>query len=61
VRERREAAAAEAALRDLTAAAATDANLIEPLVRCARALCTEGEIVRALGEVFGDYRETPRF
>jgi len=61
VRERRDAAAADAALRDLTAAAATDANLIEPLVRCARALCTEGEIVRALGEVFGDYRETPRF
>ena len=31
------------------------------LVDCARALCTEGEIVRALIGVFGDYRETPWF
>ena len=42
-------------------AAGTDANLIEPLVDCARNLCTEGEIVAALIGVFGDYRETPRF
>jgi len=61
VRGSRDGTAAEAALRALTAAARTDTNLIDPLVRCARSLCTEGEIVRALGEVFGDYRETPRF
>ena len=41
--------------------AATDANLVEPLVDCARALCTEGEIVDALRTVFGSYTETPRF
>ena len=34
---------------------------IEPLVDCARALCTEGEIVEALRAVFGSYTETPRF
>jgi hypothetical protein len=30
-------------------------------VDCARALCTEGEIVDALRSVFGSYTETPRF
>ena len=48
VRERRDSAAARAALDRLTELAATDANLVEPLVDCARALCTEGEIVEAL-------------
>jgi methylmalonyl-CoA mutase, N-terminal domain len=31
------------------------------LVECARAYATEGEIVDALREVFGDYTEAPRF
>jgi hypothetical protein len=31
------------------------------LIDCARAMCTEGEIVQALGSVFGDYVERPRF
>ena len=35
--------------------------LVEPLVDCARALCTEGEIIDALRAVFGSYTETPRF
>ncbi|MGZ8625458.1 MAG: acyl-CoA mutase large subunit family protein [Actinomycetota bacterium] len=61
VRERRDAGAAEGALRRLVELAGTDANLLEPLVDCARALCTEGEIVDALRGVFGDYTETPRF
>ena len=51
----------EVALARLTDAARGDANLIDPLVACARSLCTEGEIVRALTDVFGDYREIPRF
>ena len=42
-------------------AAEGDTNMIEPLVACARAGCTEGEIVMALEKVFGDYRETPVF
>jgi len=61
VRERRDAPAAQAALDRLEGLAATDANLVEPLVDCARALCTEGEIVDALRRVFGSYTETPRF
>jgi isobutyryl-CoA mutase large subunit len=61
VRERRDASAARGALDRLEGLAATDANLIEPLVDCARALCTEGEIVDALRRVFGSYTETPRF
>ena len=61
VRERRDASAARAALDRLEGLAATDANLVEPLVDCARALCTEGEIVETLRRVFGSYTETPRF
>jgi methylmalonyl-CoA mutase N-terminal domain/subunit len=61
VRESRDAAAAAGALDALREAAAGDTNLIEPLVDCARALCTEGEIVQTLGESFGDYIEQPRF
>src|SRR6188474_3453377 len=55
VRERRDSAAARTALDRLTELAATDANLVEPLVDCARAMCTEGEIVEALRTVFGSY------
>jgi isobutyryl-CoA mutase large subunit len=61
LREERDAGDAIAALARLRAAARTDANLIPPLVDCARSLCTEGEIVQALIDVFGDYREVPRF
>jgi len=61
VRERRDPSAAAAALERLVELASTDANLVEPLVDCARALCTEGEIVDALRRVFGEYVETPRF
>jgi methylmalonyl-CoA mutase N-terminal domain/subunit len=61
VRARRDEAAAADALRRLAELAATDANLVEPLVDCARAWCTEGEIVDTLRTIFGDYTETPRF
>ncbi len=61
VRERRDGGAAAAALGRLAAAAPTDENLMPLLVDCARALCTEGEIVGALRKVFGEYTETPRF
>jgi methylmalonyl-CoA mutase N-terminal domain/subunit len=64
IKERRAArdeAVADAALAALVEAAEGDTNLIEPLVACARAGSTEGEIVQALEKVFGDYRETPVF
>jgi methylmalonyl-CoA mutase N-terminal domain/subunit len=61
VRAARDGTAAEAALGRLREAAGGDANLMEPLIECARAMCTEGEIVVALGAVFGEYVERPRF
>jgi methylmalonyl-CoA mutase N-terminal domain/subunit len=61
IRDGRDALAAERALSRLIELATTDANLVEPLVDCARALCTQGEIVEALRGVFGSYTETPRF
>ncbi len=61
VRVRRDGEATETALADLRAAAAGDRNLMDPLLDCARAHATEGEIVQSLQEVFGTYTETPVF
>jgi methylmalonyl-CoA mutase N-terminal domain/subunit len=58
----RDGAAVEAALAALREDAAhEDRNLMEPLLACARAHTTEGEIVQSLQQVFGDYTETPVF
>ena len=51
----------ERALGVLREAAATEANLMEPILDCARAGATEGEIVESLQHVFGTYSETPVF
>jgi methylmalonyl-CoA mutase N-terminal domain/subunit len=62
VRARRDAAAVERSLVVLRAQAATRrANLMPALLDCARAQASEGEIVRALQDVFGTYTETPVF
>jgi methylmalonyl-CoA mutase, N-terminal domain len=61
VRAQRASEAVEAALDALRTAAAGDANLMEPLLECARAHCTEGEIVESLQRVFGTYTESPVF
>jgi methylmalonyl-CoA mutase N-terminal domain/subunit len=62
MRSTRDEEAAGRALTALASAAATeDENLMPPLIDCARAYCTEGEIVDALRRSFGDYTETPRF
>jgi methylmalonyl-CoA mutase N-terminal domain/subunit len=61
VRARRDAGAVVASLAALRAAAATDANLMPPLIECARAHAAEGEIVQALQQVWGDYTEVPVF
>jgi methylmalonyl-CoA mutase N-terminal domain/subunit len=61
VRARREPEAAERALTELREAAAGDRNLMEPLLDCARAHVTEGEVVQSLQRVFGTYTETPVF
>jgi methylmalonyl-CoA mutase N-terminal domain/subunit len=61
VRASRDGAAVEGALSELREAAAGDRNLIEPLLDCARAHASEGEIVQSLQQVFGTYTETPVF
>jgi methylmalonyl-CoA mutase N-terminal domain/subunit len=62
VRARRDGALVERTLTVLRERAARpDANLMPALLECARAHTTEGEIVRALQDVFGTYRETPVF
>jgi methylmalonyl-CoA mutase N-terminal domain/subunit len=57
----RDASAVEAALASLRQAAATDANLMPPIVDAARARVSEGEMVAALQDVFGTYTEQPQF
>jgi len=60
VRAARDTTAVERVLADLRkSAAASDRNLMPDLLECARASATEGEIIAALQEVFGSYRETP--
>jgi methylmalonyl-CoA mutase, N-terminal domain len=61
IRAGRDAAEAERALNQLREAAASERNLMEPLLDAARAHCTEGEIVESLQRVFGTYTETPVF
>jgi methylmalonyl-CoA mutase N-terminal domain/subunit len=61
-RAKRDGAAVEAALAALRGDAAhDDRNLMEPLLTCARAHASEGEIIESLQQVFGDYTETPVF
>jgi methylmalonyl-CoA mutase, N-terminal domain len=62
VRGRRDAAAVESALGELSRAAAREhENLMPALLDCARAHASEGEIVKALQAVFGTYTEAPVF
>jgi methylmalonyl-CoA mutase N-terminal domain/subunit len=62
VRARRDSAAVEASITALKQAAASErTNLMPHLLDVARARASEGEIVQALQEVWGDYREAPVF
>ncbi len=62
VRARRDGAAVAATLEALKRSAARDReNLMEGLLAAARAHASEGEIVGALQEVWGSYREPPLF
>jgi methylmalonyl-CoA mutase N-terminal domain/subunit len=58
---RRDSAEVERTLAELRAAAATDANLMPPILECAKARVSEGEMVEALQAVFGSYTELPVF
>ena len=61
VRASRDTAQVEHTLTTLREAAATDHNLMEPLLEATRAHATEGEIIESLQQVFGTYTETPVF
>jgi methylmalonyl-CoA mutase, N-terminal domain len=58
---RRDSAAVEKALAELKRAAATEENLMPPIIAAARARASEGEMIAAMQEVFGTYTESPVF
>jgi methylmalonyl-CoA mutase N-terminal domain/subunit len=61
VKAARDAGSVRSALADLRRAAQDGTNLMPLLIAAARAHVSEGEIVHALQETWGDYRETPIF
>jgi methylmalonyl-CoA mutase N-terminal domain/subunit len=61
-RDTRDATEVEGTLEALAEACRDpDADLMDPLIACARARCTEGEVTRAMQSVLGVWREAPRF
>jgi len=58
---KRDSAAVESALAELKRAAATEENLMPPIISAARARASEGEMIAAMQEVFGTYTESPVF
>jgi len=61
VRADRDDGAVSAVLTTIKAAAAGDVNLMPLLIDAARVNVSEGEIVHALQDIWGDYREVPAF
>ena len=61
LRERRDGTSVSLSLDRLREAARGTDNLMPAILDCCRALATEGEIIAALQEVFGTYRESPSF
>jgi methylmalonyl-CoA mutase N-terminal domain/subunit len=61
LRAARDSESVETALADIRAAADSGRNLMALLLDAARVHVTEGEIVSALQEVWGGYRDTPVF
>jgi methylmalonyl-CoA mutase N-terminal domain/subunit len=60
-RAKRDGAEVEASLAELKRAAATEENLMPPIIAAARVRATEGEMIAAMQEVFGTYTESPVF
>ncbi len=58
---KRDGAEVESALAELKRAAATEENLMPPIIAAARARASEGEMIAAMQEVFGTYTESPVF
>ncbi len=61
VKAARDGEVVAARLADIQAAAGTGENLMPALIEAARASVSEGEIVHALQQIWGGYRETPVF
>jgi methylmalonyl-CoA mutase N-terminal domain/subunit len=61
LRAERDQGAADKALAALTDASRGDDNLIPYILDATRAYATVGEIAEAMAEVYGRYREAPRF
>ncbi len=61
LRKERDNGRVQDALRALREGAAGKANVMPLLIACAKAYATEGEIVRVLAEVFGEYQEPAWF
>ena len=61
LRQRRDGVGVGNRLEELKQAAAGTDNLVGPILDCVRARATEGEIVAALRDVLGTYRESPVF
>lgn len=57
---RRDSDAVRRALDEIRRVAATSENTLPTLIEAARACCTVGEMMNALGDVFGRYMESPR-
>jgi methylmalonyl-CoA mutase N-terminal domain/subunit len=57
VKAERDAGAVRARLAELARAAEGDTNLMGPLIDCANAYCTVGEMVAALKAVWGEFRQ----
>jgi methylmalonyl-CoA mutase, N-terminal domain len=61
VKAERGSATVRTALAELARAAEGTANLMDPLIDCARAYCTVGEMVTALKAVWGEFRQPAVF
>ncbi len=61
LRASRSAHAVEECLAALKQRAEGEGNLMPPILSCARAYCSEGEIIGTLREVFGEHREAALF
>lgn len=61
LRKERDNIVCERRLKELKMAAKSNENIMYPILECARAYCTLGEIINALKEVFGEYKEETFF
>jgi len=61
LRETRDNTSVANRLDELRTVAGATENTMPAILECVRARATEGEIIEALKDVFGTYRETPVF